>query len=308
MIAARRRVEICARDLPGAPADPAEAVGKARELGFGGVHFPSVTAISARHETRELAEFAAFAADRQVSVSLGVGMINAYRLDRAAELLAAGSGDLLRGFGRTLASAAALGVHELTAVVGIEADRFDAAIPWPEQLRATGDLLARLAPALRDAGSRLLIKTHEEITTFEIVRLVESVGPDVLGVAFDPVNVVVRLEDPVAAARRVAPHVRAIHLDDAWLCRTSRGLARRMCPLGRGILDWPRLLPGDARLVLDFHRAELELPYFDQAWLAAQPDATCVELAALAANAAADRVPVSDLGVRLTAALDALPR
>ncbi|MEV6227391.1 TIM barrel protein [Saccharopolyspora shandongensis] len=182
------------------------------------------------------------------------------------------SGDLLCGFGRTLASAAVLGVHELTAIVGVEADRFDAAIPWPEQLRATGDLLVRLAPALRDAGSRLLIKTHEEITTFEIVRLVESVGPDVLGVAFDPVNVVVRLEDPVAAARRVVPHVRAIHLDDAWLCRTSRGLARRMCPLERGILDWPRLLPEDARPVLDFHRAELELPYFDQAWLAAQPD------------------------------------
>ncbi|MEV0697910.1 TIM barrel protein [Saccharopolyspora sp. NPDC050389] len=308
MIAARRRVEICARDLPGAPADPAEAVGKARELGFGGVHFPSVTAISARHEARQLAEFAEFAAEQQVNVSLAVGMLNAYRLERAAELLAAGSGDLLRGFDRTLASAAALGVHELTVIVGTEADRFDPAIPWPEQLRATGDLLARLAPVLRDAGSRLLIKTHEEITTFEIVRLVEAVGPDVLGVAFDPVNVLIRLEDPVAAARRVAPHTRAIHLDDAWLCQTPRGLARRMCPLGRGILDWPPQLPEDTRLVLDFHRAELELPYFDQTWLAAQPDATCAELAALAAHAAADREPVSDLGVRLTAALDALPR
>ena len=47
------------------------------------------------------------------------------------------------------------------------------------------------------------MKTHEEITTTEAMRLVEEVGEDVLGIAFDPVNVVVRGELPTAAACRV---------------------------------------------------------------------------------------------------------
>jgi sugar phosphate isomerase/epimerase len=37
------------------------------------------------------------------------------------------------------------------------------------------------------------------------VRLVEHIGPEVLGITFDTGNVLARCEDPVAAARRVAP-------------------------------------------------------------------------------------------------------
>jgi sugar phosphate isomerase/epimerase len=62
-----------------------------------------------------------------------------------------------------------------------------------------------LAPVLREQGCRIDLETHEEITTHEVVALISAVGPDVLGVTFDPANVVVRGEDPLAAAQRVAP-------------------------------------------------------------------------------------------------------
>ena len=54
-----------------------------------------------------------------------------------------------------------------------------------EQLQASEKFLRKLAPFARDLGVHMNLETHEEITSFELVRLVEAVGPDVLGIVFD---------------------------------------------------------------------------------------------------------------------------
>lgn len=61
--------------------------------------------------------------------------------------------------------------------------------------------------------------------------------PEVLGISFDPVNVLVRLEDPVAAARRVAPYVHHVHVDDAVVIFVDDGLERKLYPPGEGFVD-----------------------------------------------------------------------
>lgn len=73
-------------------------------------------------------------------------------------------------------------------------------------------------------GSRLLLKTHEEITSFEIVRIIEKVGADVIGVLLDPVNFVARLEEPIVYNARVAPYVRQVHLEDFVVRYNDKGL------------------------------------------------------------------------------------
>ena len=48
------------------------------------------------------------------------------------------------------------------------------------------------------------LETHEEITSFELVRLVEGVGPDVTGIVFDTANLLLRVEHP--GRRRAGSH------------------------------------------------------------------------------------------------------
>jgi len=68
------------------------------------------------------------------------------------------------------------------------------------------------------------VETHEEITSFEVARLAEAVGPDVVGVTFDTANVLARAENPMAAARRLAPYTHLSHAKDGILyCNRSVG-------------------------------------------------------------------------------------
>jgi hypothetical protein len=129
------------------------------------------------------------------------------------------------------------------------------------------------------------LETHEEITSFEVVRLVEAVGPEVIGVTFDTGNVLARCEDPVAAARRVAPYVHLMHVKDAVLTFDRDGLVRQPRACGQGIVDWPVILPilfayvPGLHLSLEDHRGYMLLEIYDPLWLEAHPDLTAAELA-----------------------------
>jgi sugar phosphate isomerase/epimerase len=168
-----------------------------------------------------------------------------------------------------------------------------AALAWTEQIRATRQFLASLAPLLRDLGMRLALKTHGEDHTSHDVATVEMVGADVLGIAFDPSDVCASLEDPLAAARRVGPYVRVLQADDMVLSFTDQGLVRQARPCGDGVIDWSALLKilGDAvpadlptdlppfRVNVELHRAQPSMPIFDPAWLAHRADLPVGELA-----------------------------
>nr|WP_302054599.1 TIM barrel protein [Burkholderia multivorans] len=104
-------------------------------------------------------------------------------------------------------------------------------------------VLHKLAPAARANGTHLNIETHDEITSFEILRLIERVGADCTGVVFDTANVLQRGEHPVFAARRLAPHVRQTHIKDAYVARAPGGLDFQTRRCGEGIADFETVIP-----------------------------------------------------------------
>lgn len=127
-----------------------------------------------------------------------------------------------------------------------------------------------------------------------------------LALGFRPVNVVARLEDPLAAAERVAARTHTIFLDDCALVRDSAGLARAMRSIATGALPWAQILaalPEDAPVVVDLRRAELTMPVYDTEWLGHQPDLTVRELADLYARAADGDVGADALMLRGSAAI-----
>ena len=225
---------------------------RAHALGMEGVYFRSVMDVSPTLDRGLLAEVRSCADELGLYLQMGLAKVNPYAASEAPQVRRLGDGDYTRGMVRMIEAAhEAAGVTELWVACanyqrGMPGyyvfDRFRTDAPWPDQLVAIEKFLRLLAPVARDHGVHLNIETHEEITSYEVVRLVESVGPDVLGVTFDTANVVVRGEDPVAAARRVAPYTRATHLRDFVLGEQDGVFGRVFAPIGQGSIDWDTVL------------------------------------------------------------------
>ncbi|MEZ0075396.1 sugar phosphate isomerase/epimerase family protein [Planotetraspora sp. GP83] len=280
---------------------------RARDLELEGVFFKSVLDLSPTLDRGELEEVKAHADSLDLYVEVGVGLINPFALAEKPRIRALGGGDTLRAFELMIEAAAWIGCADLLAVTGqwkaglpgrYAYDRFRTDVSWAQQLDATEVFIRRLAPALRGNGARIALETHEEITSFEVARMIENVGADVLGATFDVGNVLVRGEDPVAAARRLAPFVRLSHVKDAVMLLRPHGMVRQLRPCGQGVVDWPELLsvlhsgnPG-LNLSIEDNQGYMDVEYRDPDWLAAHPDLTEEELAGVVelARSSEDRI------------------
>jgi sugar phosphate isomerase/epimerase len=221
------------------------------ELGLEGIFFSSVLDMSPALDTGELAEIRSHADALGLYLESGLGKINPFCSAEAPELRAAGQGDIILGFSRMIERCAAIGCSELWVSTGnfkpafpgrLAVDRFRTDVTWEEQLRACEHVLQLLAPVARANAVHLNIETHDEITSFEILRLIEAVGEDCVGCVFDTANVLQRGEHPVWAARRLASVVRQTHIKDAYVARAPGGLDFQPRPCGEGIVDFSVIL------------------------------------------------------------------
>jgi sugar phosphate isomerase/epimerase len=291
------RVGVDGRKIPKATEyGPFKSFDHARELGMEGLFFRTVLEMSPTLDHGEMREIRAHADSLGMYVESGLGKVNPYATPEAPELRTAGDGDILLGFRRMLEACRAADITEVWIGTAnykgiyrghLSYDRYRTDVAWEDQLQATERFLHRLAPIARDLGIHMNMETHEEITTFEVVRLVEAVGPDVMGITFDIANVTHRGEDPVAAAHRVAPYVRQTHLKDIVHILTPAGALRQVRPCGQGVVDYETILP-----LLYLHNPSLNLTIenpstggqgfmnvYDAVWHDAHQDLTVAEFA-----------------------------
>jgi sugar phosphate isomerase/epimerase len=196
--------------------------------------------------------------------------------------------DHLRQLREDIEAAAECGWHELHGSLGGGDERYVHPVPWTRHLADSAELIRKLSPVLRQHCSRIDLETHGDSTTFELVRLVEDVGPDIAGICLDTANVMCHCEDPVRAARRAAPYTHLTHTKDAVAFFSDTGYTRQTLPPGRGALDWPKILPilaehsPDLPISIEDHKWLFHFHCFDPHWLALHPDLTREELAAFA--------------------------
>lgn len=264
--------------------------------GFEGVFFRTVLDLSPELDRSTLVAVRDRADHLGLYLEVGLGKINPYNTAEAPEVRAIGNGDYLLGMQRMIAACRdALGCTELWADTanfqhytwGLQAnDRFRTDVTWAEQLEATQAFLQKLAPTLRESGCRVNVETHEEITTPELVRMIEAVGDDVVGITLDLANIVVRGENPMDAARRAAPYVHLTHIRDVLLTFRPYGLERDIRACGDGIVDWTDVLRNlrlhqpnlnlSVEMVSGPSRNRIEI--FSPAWQEAHPDLSIREL------------------------------
>ncbi|BFT69531.1 sugar phosphate isomerase/epimerase family protein [Paenibacillus sp. P36] len=272
------------------------ALEKAKQEGYDGVYGKSPMVASKTLDPVELKEAADTAKELGLYIDLGIGRVNPFNTNETPEVWQLGGGDYKLSVEKMLYAAASIGAKEL---IGVTAgwkgehkgyhvyDRFRTDVTWEEQLRATANFLKSLKPVLLDTGTRINLETHEEITSHEIVRLIEEVGDDILGVAFDTANVFARGEDPVAVATRTAPYVHQMHAKDCILFFSDTGLIRQVKPVGQGIVDYHQIFSiiaphqPDLHMQIEDHKGYMNIDIFVEQWRNSHPDMSLRDIAEL---------------------------
>ncbi len=255
-------------------------------LGFDGVQFLEPASIDRRLDPARLAAFRRRADAMGLYLEVGIPSPNPVRRSRW-EGQSIGPDEHARDLAKHLEAVAALGCRHARAYVGDRHDRFRTDVSWELQQAATLDVLTLLRPRLLDLGVRVALETHADLTADELLGMVDRLGPDVAGVTLDTGNLVMRLDDPVLAAEKLAPHVLATHVKDAVLATTPRGLAWQARPVGSGALPIPDMLAplinarADLALSIELHPRTYDLPIHDPTWLAFFPALRPESLAAV---------------------------
>lgn len=86
----------------------------------------------------------------------------------------------------------------------------------------------------------LAVENHIDFTADEMVRLLDAVGSDYLGINFDTGNFVRLLDDPIRAMAKLAPRVYATHVKDLKLQKgvpADEWYFFSSAPVGEGVVD-----------------------------------------------------------------------
>lgn len=105
-------------------------------------------------------------------------------------------------------------------------------------------LLRASTPSYESAGVTLALETYEQVSSTDLVALVEAVDSDALGICLDPANSVAALENPIDVVERTSPWVRNIHVKDFAFTRRDGwvGFTLEGAELGTGLLDYDHLV------------------------------------------------------------------
>ena len=253
-----------------------ETLDFARRHGLDGVQFLDPSEIDRGLDPRALADFRRQADDQGLYLEVGLPSPNPIRRSRH-EGHVVSVDEHVDDLARHVAGVAALGCGHARAFVGDRHDRFRRDTPWPDQIDATCDVLGRLTPVLRECGVKVAIETHADLTVDELLGLLDRLDPTISGVTLDTGNLVMRLDDPVRAVERLAPHVLCTHVKDCVLAYTPRGLCWQARPVGSGALPMPDLLAPLLRvnpslnLSIELHPRTYDLPTRDLSWLSYFP-------------------------------------
>ncbi|WP_382308037.1 sugar phosphate isomerase/epimerase family protein [Herbiconiux sp. UC225_62] len=114
--------------------------------------------------------------------------------------------------------------------------------PHGPQVEASIRMLKEATKVAEDNGVTLAIENHIDFTSLEILEIVQAIDSPNFRVNFDTGNALRLYEDPVEAARNLAPYTVATHTKDIITRRggapSERFLFWPSCPAGEGLIDF----------------------------------------------------------------------
>jgi sugar phosphate isomerase/epimerase len=114
---------------------------------------------------------------------------------------------------------------------------------WSAHRDALGARLREVLPIAEDIGVSLALENHQDATTDDLLWLYEQSGESqAYGVCLDCGNPLAVGEEPIDAARRLAPLLRHLHLKDYTIHAAPNGYRLVRCAAGTGVVDFPAIL------------------------------------------------------------------
>jgi sugar phosphate isomerase/epimerase len=256
--------------------DPYQTIDYICRNEFEGAQFGSIRGLSSNLDRGELKNIRAYADEKNIYTHVSVSIANPVIFDGNID-------ELKYRLEEEIAAAAAAGWHELHSCVNGSTERYEHPVPWPVHVRECIKLINLLRPTLEKYGSRINLETHGE-ATFDILRVIERTGDHLTGVCLDTANTLVNAEDPVLAAKRVAPYTHLTHLKDGAVTFCDEGVVRQGKPPGAGSVDFETILPILGKynpalpLSIEDHKWLFTAKIFDKEWIEKNPELTPYEL------------------------------
>lgn len=256
--------------------DPFQQVEFIKKRGFEGLQYGGVHSLSETLDVGKLREIHANCDANGVYSHVSVSTVNPITSPLGFDGLKA-------SLEREIAAAAEAGWHELHSVINVGSENYTHPIPWRTHIQQAIKLLNQLRPTLEKHGSRINLEDHGE-TTFDILKVIEATGEHFVGVCLDTANTLCNAEDPVMAARRVAPYCHLTHTKDGLVCFSDKGILRQGKAPGQGSVDFEGVLselgkyePG-LPLSIEDHKWLFTAEIFDSEWMEKNPYLTTEEL------------------------------
>jgi 3-oxoisoapionate decarboxylase len=129
------------------------------------------------------------------------------------------------------------------SVMGIRAASMKYAdAPRESLMEASVRMLRTAAKAAAAEGIILGLENHIDFTSAEIAQMIEAVGSESLKVNFDTGNTLRKFEDPVEAAKRLAPYAVSTHTKDIITLPKGGNPSEHFtywpsAPAGQGLID-----------------------------------------------------------------------
>ncbi len=142
-------------------------------------------------------------------------------------------------FEKTVRAARAAGASVIRTVmlVGRRYETFQSLESWKEFTRTSWKSLTVAEPILAKHGMRLAIENHKDWRIDEMLRMLERIDSESVGVTVDTGNNMSLLEDPLETALALAPFAAAVHLKDMAVEPYEDGFLLAEVPFGEGCLD-----------------------------------------------------------------------
>ena len=132
-------------------------------------------------------------------------------------------------------------VVRCTATGVLCGDRATHAEGWRELCRGIARTLREAGCRARDLGLRIGVENHQDLTSEELVHIVELAGPHVVGITLDTGNPMAVAEEPMEFYETVLPYVVDVHLKDYHLFPCEDGFRLVHCAVGDGVVPFGSL-------------------------------------------------------------------
>jgi 3-oxoisoapionate decarboxylase len=117
-------------------------------------------------------------------------------------------------------------------VLGSQADRRGGI---ERHIDETVKVLKSMRSKIMDAGIKIALENHAgDMQARELKGLIESAGPEYVGVCLDSGNPVWTIEDPHLTLETLAPYVQTSHMRDSYVFNSPRGTAVQWTRMGDG--------------------------------------------------------------------------